>query len=142
MVGVENKSTGVPDGQFTALIAEEGESIWEDIMDGRGYSEFTKEESQGEALEWFAGKNSIPAPDDPEFELYKRQYDVMLDYLSTRALQDNAASEGIELLTETVKPKVVNGQEVITQKEFNKQWNSLKTGEKLTGPNGVEYIKK
>ena len=140
MIGVENKSTGVPDGQFTALIAEEGESIWEDIMDGgRGYDEFTKE--KGEALEWFAGKNSIPAPDDPEFELYKRQYDVMLDYLSTRALQDNAASEGIELLTETVKPKVVNGEEVITQKEFNKQWNSLKPGEKLTGPNGVEYTK-
>ncbi len=66
----------------------------------------------------------------------------MVDYLSTRALQDNAASEGIELLTETVKPKVVNGEEMITQKEFNKQWNSLKSGEKLTGPNGVEYIKK
>ena len=156
MVGVENKSTGVPDGQFTALIAEEGESIWEDIMDGgRGYSEFTKEESQGEALEWFAGKNSIPAPSDPEFKLYKRQYDVMLDYLSTRALQDNAASEGIELLTEDPKLKDDNENEgqsdgsgpramnqPKTQAEFNKQWNSLKTGEKLTGPNGVEYIKK
>ena len=122
---------------------------------GRGYSEFTKEESQGEALEWFAGKNSIPAPGDPEFELYKRQYDVMLDYLSTRALQDNAASEGIELLTEDPKlkddnenegqsdgsgPRAMNQPE--TQAEFNKQWNSLKPGEKLTGPNGVEYIKK
>ena len=29
-----------------------------------------------------------------------------------------------------------------TQKEFNRQWNTLKPGESLVGPNGVEYTKK
>ena len=147
MIGVDNKSTGVPDGQFTALINEEGESIWEDVMDGgRGYDVFTEEEGKGPALEWFAGKNGVPAPGDPEFPLYKKQYETMLLYLSDKALQDNAASEGIKLITENKDPKPKDDNEnegqPKTQAEFNKQWNSLKPGEKLTGPNGIEYEKK
>lgn len=158
MIGVDNKSTGVPDGQFTALINEEGESIWEDIMDGgRGYDVFTEEEGKGPALEWFAGKNGVPVPGDKEFPLYKKQYDTMLNYLSEKSLQENAASEGIKLITEDKDPKFKDDNEnegqpdgsgpramnqPKTQAEFNKQWNSLKPGEKLTGPNGIEYEKK
>lgn len=147
MIGIENKSTGVPDGQFTALINEEGESIWEDLMDGgRGYDVFTEEEGKGPALEWFAGKNGVPVPGDDEFPLYKKQYETMLAYLSEKSLQDNAASEGIKLITENKVSEPEDDNENVnqpkTQKEFNKQWNSLKPGEKLTGPNGVEYEKK
>ena len=75
----------------------------------------------------------------------------MLNYLSTRALEDNAAAEGIEL--DTLKPddnenkgsKSGSGPRAagsLTQEEFNKKWNTLKPGESLVGPNGVEYTKK
>jgi hypothetical protein len=75
----------------------------------------------------------------------------MLNYLSTRALEDNAAAEGIEL--DTLKPddnenkgsKDGSGPKAagsLTQEEFNKKWNTLKPGESLVGPNGVEYTKK
>lgn len=151
MIGPINKSTGLPQGQFTDLIRLEGESIWEDVMDGgRGYKDFDGED-EDVAVEWFAGKNSVPVPGDPEFPLYKKQYDVMLNYLSTRALEDNAAAEGIEL--DTLKPddnenkgsKDGSGPKAagsLTQEEFNKKWNTLKPGESLVGPNGVEYTKK
>tara|TARA_R110002153_G_scaffold46567_2_gene131512 strand:- start:1379 stop:2686 length:1308 start_codon:yes stop_codon:yes gene_type:complete len=156
MIGVDNESTGVPDGQFTALINEQGESIWEDIMDGgRGYDVF--KDDDGSALEWYAGKNGVPVPGDKEFPLYQKQYETMLAYLSNKSLQDNAASEGIKLITENKDPKPKDDNEnegqsdgsgpramnqPKTQAEFNKQWNSLKPGEKLTGPNGIEYEKK
>lgn len=151
MIGPINKSTGLPEGQFTDLIRLKGESIWEDTMDGgRGYKELNGKE-QDVAVEWFAGRNAIPVPGDKDFDLYKEQYEMVLEYLSNRALEDNAAAEGIEL--DTLKPddnenkgsKDGSGPKAagsLTQKEFNRQWNTLKPGESLVGPNGVEYTKK
>ncbi len=143
MIGPINKSTGLPQGQFTDLIRLEGESIWEDIMDGgRGYEDFDGED-ENVAVEWFAGKNSVPVPGDDEFELYKKQYDVMLNYLSSRSLEDNAAAEGIELDTKPTGNQPADDEDKpLTQQEFNKKWNTLKPGESLVGPNGVEYTKK
>ncbi len=143
MIGPVNKSTGLPQGQFTDLIRLEGESIWEDVMNGgRGYKDFDGED-EDVSVEWFAGRNSVPVPGDKEFPLYKKQYDVMLNYLSTRALEDNANAEGVELNTKPKDNQPADGEDKpLTQKEFNKQWNTLKPGESLVGPNGVEYTKK
>jgi len=145
MIGIENKKTGVPDGMFTDLILKDGESIWEDLMDGgRGYKIFTDKEMQGEALEWLAGKDGIPIPGEPNFDLYERQYNTMLDYLSNRALQENAAAEGIELDTEDRAPVKKNDQEEVIeiQEDFNVKWNALASGESLVGPDERKYTKK
>ena len=144
MIGIDNKTTGVPDGMFSDLILQDGESIWEDLMDGgRGYNVFEDDE-QEDALEWLAGKDGVPSPEDPEFPLYKKQYETMLVYLSNKALQENADEEGIELIN---KPKADvqkndDGLVIETQEDFNIKWNALKPGESLVGPDKRKYTKK
>ena len=144
MIGIDNKTTGVPDGMFTDLILQEGESIWEDLMDGgRGYTVF-KDGEQEDALEWFAGKDGVPSPEDDEFPLYQKQYETMLVYLSNKALQENADEEGIELINEPKADvqKNEDGLVIETQEDFNIKWNALKPGESLVGPDKRKYTKK
>ena len=144
MIGIDNKTTGVPDGMFTDLILQEGESIWEDLMDGgRGYTVF-KDGEQEDALEWFAGKDGVPSPEDDEFPLYQKQYETMLVYLSNKALQENADEEGIELINEPKADVQKNddGLVIETQEDFNIKWNALKPGESLVGPDKRKYTKK